>query len=253
MRFIKKKIKKIFYTLGLELKLVKNPTSAHSQFKGLIKKTKANKLLDIGANTGQFAETILSVDDRINIFCVEPIPAVHSMLHQKFISNTRVVVLPPMAVCRENKSVSLNISKNLVSSSLLAMESLHIEKAPGSEIIENIRVNGVDLDTLFRTNLKNLSSMEHEQREWIVKIDAQGAEFEILLGAESSLKYISAFICELSLRELYSKQVLWLEVISKMSSLDYQPFFIQTGFSDPETAETLQVDVGFIHSSFVKN
>ncbi|MDB2690723.1 FkbM family methyltransferase [Planktomarina temperata] len=253
MRYLKEHIRAILNAFGLDVKLRNNPTSKFSQLTGIINKTNASKLLDIGANIGQFSSEALVANNEIEIVCVEPIPSVNSQLSKKFKKNKRIDVLEPLAVCKEDGMVTLNLSKNLVSSSLLPMEILHKEKAPDSEVIERIIVEGVKLDTLFQKKLNKSNDDTNVQREWIIKIDAQGAEYDILLSAEQSVKYIAGFICELSLKELYSKQVLWLDFIEKMKSLDYVPFFIQTGFSDPETSETLQIDVGFIHNSFDEN
>lgn len=249
MKNVKNLVKLLFNKVGLEVKYKNRSNSSYSQVRGLIRKCKATKLLDIGANIGQFADFVLGVDKNLQIFCVEPIPSAHKVLSKKYKNNNRVTILSPLVVSRKNGLTTLNVAKNSVSSSLLEMEPLHTKTAPGSEIVSQIDVEGLDLDTLFEKKLFNYTDQVESSRNWVIKIDAQGAEYEIIQGAKSCFKYISGFICELSLRELYTKQTLWLSFIKKMKLLGYEPFFLQTGFSDSKTSETLQIDVGFIHKS----
>ena len=79
-----------------------------------------------------------------------------------------------------------------------------------------------------------------------LKIDTQGFESRVICGAERSLLAIDTVQMELSLVPLYAGEQLFPEMSLLMAEKGYRLVGVETGFSDPDSGELLQVD-GIFH------
>ena len=76
----------------------------------------------------------------------------------------------------------------------------------------------------------------------MLKIDTQGYEYQILLGAQQCLERVSLVLLELSLQSLYKDQMLWLDLIAYMKQFGFELWSVQPEFCDPNTGQLLQVN-----------
>jgi hypothetical protein len=79
-----------------------------------------------------------------------------------------------------------------------------------------------------------------------MKIDTQGFESKVLKGAENSLMQIDTVQMEMSLVPLYEGELLFNEMSILMSEKGYVLVAIETGFSDQDSGQVLQID-GIFH------
>ena len=79
-----------------------------------------------------------------------------------------------------------------------------------------------------------------------MKVDTQGYESKVLQGAEKSLEQIDTVQMEMSLVPLYEGELLLHDMCMLMSEKGYSLVAIETGFSDPNSGQLLQVD-GIFH------
>jgi hypothetical protein len=133
----------------------------------------------------------------------------------------------------------INISKNSVSSSLLPMSRHHINAEPDSLYVGQESVAVAPLDLISPIYLRDNDRL-------FIKIDAQGYEDKIIDGAALTLKSAYGVLCELSLLPLYEGQVLWQDIIEKMSDIGLTLWALKSGFTDNVTGRTLQVDAIFL-------
>ena len=156
-------------------------------------------VIDVGANTGQFATILNRHGFTGKVYSVEP----SSEAYNKLLLNSRKSnnwhILPRCALGKEEGIATLNISKNSYSSSLLQILPKHTSAAPDSQFIKEESVTMQTLDAVFN-NSKFL------RRSCFLKIDVQGFEEEVLAGGIELMKKIGGIKIELSLSKLYEGQ-----------------------------------------------
>ena len=196
-------------------------------------------VLDVGANTGQYAVGLradLGYGGKILSF--EPLSKAFKALESRARRDPAWQTFHH-ALGDQDETREINIAANSQSSSLLPMLPAHLKSAPQSEYIgkETIRVR--TLDQVF-------PALCTQARNIYLKMDTQGFERNVLLGAKESLKRIDTVQMELSLVPLYSHQPLFNEMYSLMIELGYTLIAIEDTFSDPSSGQLLQAD-GIFH------
>lgn len=133
-------------------------------------------VLDIGANTGQFATGLrVDLDYQRRIVSFEPLSSAYSRLQADAAGDpnweVHNIALGDCAMQRE-----INIAGNSYSSSLLEMLPAHLKSAPQSQYVGKETIEIRTLDSLFDAVCKSASSV-------YMKIDTQGFECKVLEGA----------------------------------------------------------------------
>jgi len=194
-------------------------------------------LLDVGANTGQFAYYTRHAGYKYRIISFEPIMEAYSLLNA-FAKRDPNWDTVNAALGDTDGEIEINIAANLQSSSILDMKARHIEAAPEAVYTGKEKVRIHKIDTIIDQYSDNLS-------ETFLKIDTQGYGRRVLKGAEQSLKKIKGLQIELSLVELYQGETLCREMINIISDQGFTIFSIEPGFRDKVTGQLLQADVIF--------
>jgi hypothetical protein len=88
-----------------------------------------------------------------------------------------------------------------------------------------------------------------EEERFYLKIDTQGYEREVLLGAPETLKRTDAVEVELSLTALYDRQALLPEIWGTLSDTGFRPAWIERGYRDPHDNWLLQMDGLFVRET----
>lgn len=134
------------------------------------------KMIDIGANVGLFS--ILSsrlVGTQGLVWSFEPDPRACELLQKNVRLNTAGnISIFPLALSDQN------LEKNLFSTTVTGYSSLIPPIGPNSFNAEVINVQCLTLDSLTKT--KGVDCID------LMKIDAEGSEFSILLGAKNTLE-----------------------------------------------------------------
>lgn len=168
-------------------------------------------ILDIGSNEGQFIHTIIKTLPGKKIYAFEPIAS----CYQNLLLNTKGmnVTAYHCGLSDMNGESVINVSDNLVSSSILGMKDLHKRLYPESEYTKQERITLRRLDDVF----------DGKQLEpgILIKIDVQGYEEKVLAGGGKVIAQASAIICETSFAPLYDGQWLFGDVYH---------YFIQDGY-----------------------
>jgi FkbM family methyltransferase len=135
---------------------------------------------------------------------------------------------------REEKS-TINISRNSYSSSMLEILESHTSCSPDSRFIKKEAINVTTIDKLF-------GDLVNKNDVVFLKIDVQGAEKDVIQGAEESLKRIKGIQIEMSLEELYKDESLFLEMVMRLKNLGFNLYSLENGFFNASTGKLLQVD-----------
>ncbi len=224
---------KLLNAVGYDLTRLQVSDEEHTR--SLVRRMAIAQLLDVGANQGQYASSFRNRTGFTgNIVSLEPTSEAFKRLSARARPDTSWRTVHAAAGA-EVGSLEISVAANSVSSSLLAVSGEHLRHEPGSrtKAKETVRVDRLD-------NL--LESSERRRRSWL-KLDVQGYESQVLLGAPETLKLVYVVQAEISFQHLYSGQTDYLELLGILEDRGFVPVKIIPGFSDPVTGDLLQCDV----------
>jgi FkbM family methyltransferase len=192
-------------------------------------------IFDIGANVGQYAQSLRNDGYNGRIISFEAVPEVHSILRENARSDINWLIGENVALSDFVGTAVFYKSHNSVSSSLLTPTSESMAACPETKICEEIHVPVRLFDEYFEfyTNRKN---------RVMLKIDAQGAELKVLEGAKKSLQKISLIQVELNVAEVYEGQPAYFEVDDALRMRNFNLVDILPGFRNYQDGRLLQYD-----------
>ena len=223
------------------LKLIRYPESDLKRRMQLFRTFGINKIIDVGANAGQYALTMRKLGYSGPIISFEPLRDAFSLL-QKASAGDENWQIHNIALGEEDRKAEINVADNSYSSSLLDIMPAHVHAAPQSRYVSKQEVTIRKLDSIF-------ADFYHKQDRILLKIDTQGFEKNVIDGAEQSLSKITGIQVEMSLQELYSREMLFSEMIHYLGERGFDLYSLENGFSDPESGRLLQVDGIFFKKS----
>ncbi|WP_132051648.1 FkbM family methyltransferase [Pseudocnuella soli] len=237
-RKLKDSIKQIFSRADL---LVEKKTPLNSEQKlldVLQKRFNIDIVIDVGANTGQFALELLSGNFNGSIYSFEPLPKTFEQLAQRA-SGTTKWKAENKAVGDKDGSIDINIAANTESSSVLPMLDLHAEMAPESAYVGTVTVPIIKLDTYFK-------DADLMGKNVFLKIDVQGYEESVLDGATRILPFIKLIQLELSFVPLYANSQLYYKMMERLEHADFSFYTFLPAFTNYKTGEIFQVDAVYV-------
>ena len=232
---IKQEIRKILWKVGYDFCRFTPTKHPIARKKQIFETCEIDIVLDIGANTGQFAQQLRNdIDFKNKIISFEPLSSVFKVLKQNAKGDSEWEVFNYALGDTEEKK-EINIAGNLFSSSFLDMLPTVLRSAPEAKYIGKELVDIKTLDSIFRDLCDTAKNV-------YMKIDTQGFERKVLKGAEKSLSQIDIVQMEMSLLSLYEGEFLFNDMCMLMAEKGYSLIGIETGFSDRHTGRLLQVD-----------
>jgi FkbM family methyltransferase len=184
---------------------------------------KLRYVIDVGANTGQFLASFLSVLDAEEIDCFEPNPDAYGEL-LKTIRSSRMASDKAraynLALGSETGASELNITASSDFSSLLE---------PNSEFQREFRASASVVNRIT-VPVKRLDDCAKSKPVDLLKIDVQGFERHVLAGAAQVLSRTTAILMEVSFKRYYEGDCGFLEVLRLLSE---QYHFDLYNLSDP--------------------
>ena len=138
-------------------------------------------IIDIGANVGQFSIDMRRGGFSGQIFSFEPVVSSFVIL-QKVSATDEKWDVYNLALGREQSVQEIFVSGNSgLSSSLLEMNSLHLKNFPNSRNVrkELVTVSTVDIQ---------IEKLGIDPGKSLLKLDVQGFEYNVLIGALSNLR-----------------------------------------------------------------
>ena len=227
--------------MGWEVHRYRPSSDPRAQLYSLLTNDRLNVVLDIGANVGQYGTELRELGYSGRIVSVEPLASAHAKLSERALHDDKWLVAPRCAIGATEGEVRINIAGNSVSSSVLSMNTVHSDAAPGSSYV------GSELTPLMSLDRACAQFIGPSDRVFL-KVDTQGYEWAVLDGATDTLKQVHALSIEASLVELYERQHLWANVVERLTSSGWKVWDIQPAFSDPRSGQLLQVDLLFVRA-----
>jgi len=234
---IKSIIRKTLKVFNLRLSYYKHNKS---RLLKIIDDNNINIIFDVGANNGGFGLELLQNDFKGKIISFEPTVHAHFELVKLSRKYPNWIVCPRVALAEKNSTGKINVAGNSgLSSSLLDMKSTHKESAPDSLYVSSEDVKLITLDSIFNNYVMN-------NDEVLIKIDVQGYEEQVLIGAINSIKKVRAVKIECSLVSLYEGDKTYEFYFDWLKKLGFVLFDLNPEHAHPVTGRLLQFDAIFV-------
>ena len=207
----------------------------------LLARHRIQVVLDVGANVGQYARSLLRMGYRGRIVSFEPL----SSARRRLVANACGAAdwqIVPFALGDFDGQSTIHVAGNSQSSSLLEMLPGHVAAAPESAYVSTESVEVRKLDSVFTQYCQT-------GERCFLKLDVQGFEQAVLRGAKDSLAHCIGVQLEMSLMPLYAGEATFVEMLDLMADNGYQLMSLENGFADPVSGRLLQVDGVFYRTT----
>jgi FkbM family methyltransferase len=191
-------------------------------------------VLDVGANEGQFVESLREAGFAGRVISFEPQRKVFEVLRRKALQQDGWEC-HRLALGDADAVLPLHVSEFSLSSSLFPIGRLHIELMPqtGEAGIEEVPV--VRLDTWS-------GAASFEGRRLFLKLDVQGFELPVIHGLGGLVRFIDGALVELDFATLFEGQSKYYDVMSALESVGLRFVGLSGAYVHPSTAEILWAD-----------
>jgi FkbM family methyltransferase len=219
---------------GLGLDVTRHQDYPAEQRVRFMRATAVSLVLDVGAHTGEYATALRRAGYGGRIVSFEPLEGPFRELRQRCAQDPRWDCRR-LALGERDGTVKIQVSGNVVSSSLLPMLPRHSDAAPDSRYVGDETVSMTTLDSLF-------DELIGARDRVALKLDVQGYEAQVLTGAPRTLSRTQIVEAELSLVPLYEGQATMCDIVEGMQADGFEIVWLERGFVDPQNGQTLQVD-----------
>ncbi len=182
-------------------------------------------IFDVGAYKGEWTKMCLKIYPQSKFFLFEPQNHLKKELNS--LQNKNIIYENILIADQDNREV--NFYEFNTSSSVLKF----------GKNIPSVKKTTKSLDTYIKEN--KIKAID------ILKIDVQGYELNVLMGAISSLKIIEVLIIEVSFLEIYEKSPLAIRIIEFLDKNNFQIFDVVDFKYRPLDNNLFQVDMFFIN------
>lgn len=231
----------MLHRVGFELRRFSVEQSENARFISMLRTHNVNLIFDVGANAGQFGVLLREIGFDGKIISFEPLSDARENLLNISKNDPLWQIALQTAIGEENGEIEIQIAGNSQSSSVLDMLDTHVRAAPDSKYIGKEKVALRTLDSIAPDYMDSNSIA-------FIKIDTQGYETQVMNGAKKLMSQIVGLQVEISLVPLYKGQCLFDEMLKKLKNDGFELWSISTVFSDPNTAQLLQVDATFFRT-----
>lgn len=223
---------------GIDIHRYRLQTPESARLAAMLASQGVDLVFDVGANIGQFAQSLRAAGYTGRLVSFEPLSIAHAQLLRVSRGDVQWEIAPPVAVGARDGEIDIHIAGNSFSSSALEMLASHREVSPGSAYVDSERVRLSRLDTLAQDYMR-------PDAVPFIKIDTQGYEDKVLDGATKLLDSVHGLQLELSFVPLYEGQQLFDALVERLRAQGFSIWAIWPGLCDPRSGRMLQVDAIF--------
>lgn len=231
-------VRRLARLVGLDVRRYRPERTPGGRLVRLLRTQGVNCVLDIGANTGQYASALRQHGYLGAIVSIEPLSQAWHQLQRRAARDALWTVAPRCAVGASEEEREFHISENSVSSSLHRILETHIDAEPRSRHVDSEIVTVTTLDAIAERYL-DTSTVP------FLKLDIQGHEDQALASATAALPRLVGIQLELSLTPLYEGQQLYKPLVEDLERAGFEIWNLVPGFADPATGRLLQFDAIF--------
>lgn len=207
----------------------------------LINRHNIDLVIDVGANMGQFGIDLRNAGYGGQIISFEPITECYD--HLQSIAD-KYWLIENYALGDTNTTEIINISNKTVFSSIL--NTSEFGKSNFSEsikIVDKQTIQIKKLDDVIHGLVNNLS-----KKKLFLKLDTQGYDNHVILGATDTLPYVHVLQTEVSCKAIYVDTPPFYETLKQLSKSGFNITGIFPLSQDKNTMELLEFDCILIRS-----
>jgi FkbM family methyltransferase len=227
--------------LGYDLTPRKKAKPLEAQLAALLERFAIACVLDVGANAGQYGDTLRAWGYRGRIVSFEPVAAAHARLELRAAADRDWHVAPRMALGAKDGEATIEVSADSDMSSILPQTELLRRLSPSSRVVGRERVPIRCLDGLTKEYVK-------PGERTFLKVDTQGFEAEVLAGARELLPMLQGIQLEMSLVRCYEGERDFRELIDDLARAGFSPWLFLPGYFEHKLARQLQLDGVFMRA-----
>ena len=210
---IRKLVKSGFNQAGFDI--IRRENSPAQTLLGLQSRP-IHTVIDVGANTGQFAREISNFFPNARLFCFEPLPAPFEALSAWAKTQHGRVTPINLAIGEKEGEAEMFLHQDHTpSSSLLATTKLNEQYYPFTKEQKRISVKQTTLDAALYKVQAELSA------ELLIKLDVQGYEDRVIAGGSTTFARASTCILEVSLDNLYEGQANFKNLLMRLDKFGF--------------------------------
>lgn len=192
-------------------------------------------LLDVGANTGQYAGWLRAAGWQGRIVSFEPLADAHAALTDKAARDPAWTIAPRAALGAVAGDATLHVSAERDMSSLRPFDPAFLASSPTSAIERDETVPVVTLAEVFADHAGAADTV-------FLKIDTQGYEAEVLEGAGPVMDRIAGLQVEMSFARLYDGEEMFRPLLARIEAMGFAPHLLLPGYFSKNLGRMLQFD-----------
>lgn len=179
----------------------------------LIKNHSINGVLDVGANTGEYAINMHTIFPSIKILSIEANPECRDILERNFDGVCEIEYVISCLSDSKRETIFYGTIENptCTGNSLYRENTKHYSD-------EKIIKSTIQTETLDEL----LNRTDKMGKYQFMKIDTQGSELDILKGATETLKYVKLIVAETSILEYTIGSPLQGEIVSYLQNCGFR-------------------------------
>ena len=230
-------IKNIARRFGLEIRIAGINSRDDLRLAHFLNLFDVRLVLDVGANVGQFAESLFETGYKGRVVSFEALPEAHAELAraaEKF--GSRWIVAPRLALSDQAGEASFHVTATDTASSLFRPSHSFVSVSPQGQHVQTIKVPTARLDDL-------VEDLDLIVPGLFLKLDVQGGEQMVLKGAPKVLAASTGLMTEFSLVSLYEDQPPSRDLLETIYAADFEIWDAFRGYRNPNTQRLNQVDL----------
>lgn len=214
------------------------PKNLDRQLALALESARVERVLDVGANVGQYARRLRAAGWRGDILSFEPLPDIRAALEAAAADDPAWEVAPAVAVGAAVGAGMFERSNESDMSSLRPQTERLRALSPRSAVAEVLDVEVRPLGALV--------TPRHAGERLFLKIDVQGGEDAVLDGVGPLWARLVGIQLELALTRLYEGERGYLETCARLESLGFRLALVLPGYFDGKLRRQLQFDGVFL-------
>ncbi|MGI9437556.1 MAG: FkbM family methyltransferase [Geminicoccaceae bacterium] len=225
--------------MGYDLTPRKKAKSPNAQLVALLKHHQITKVLDVGANVGQYGKRLRAWGYDGQIISFEPLASAHKKLNRHTAGDPAWEIAPRMAIGNIDGEIDIQVSAETDMSSILPQNPLLQKISPSSAIKSTETVPIHRLDTIAKDYINA------EDRTFL-KIDTQCFEPQVLDGSEALLPELAGVQLEMSLLPLYEGERDYRTMIDWLAARGFCLHLVLPGYFERKLARQVEIDGVFM-------
>lgn len=193
-------------------------------------------VLDVGANTGQYATALRNNGYTGRIVSYEPVSHAHAALTDAAKDDSNWLIAPRTAIGAAGGEATINVSPES------DMSSLRPLTADAADKLKSVRPT-VQESVPVTTLAAEIAAQAEPGERIFVKSDTQGYEAEVLHGLGEMAARVAGLQLELSLVPIYDGQPDHLTLLTRLREMGFAPHLVIPGYYSRHHGRMLEYDV----------